>query len=87
MCTSTLAIGINLPAHLVIIKSTKFYETTESYKEYSISQIQQMIGRAGRPQFDKSAVAVIMTTSQEQVGQAGHLKKTILLSSKLLLSS
>ncbi len=49
VCTSTLAIGVNLPAHLVIIKSTKFY-STPVYIDYSITQIMQMIGRAGRPQ-------------------------------------
>ena len=47
--TSTLAIGVNLPAHLVIIKSTKHYSSS-SYIDYSTSQILQMIGRAGRPQ-------------------------------------
>ncbi|XP_018902147.2 uncharacterized protein [Bemisia tabaci] len=58
--TSTLAMGINIPAHLVIIKSTEYYVNSE-YQEYSESQVLQMIGRAGRPQFDSEAVAVIMT--------------------------
>ncbi len=60
-CTSTLAIGVNLPAHLVIIKSTMCYSTNQTYVEYTTTQINQMIGRAGRPQFDDSARAVIMT--------------------------
>ena len=47
--TSTLAIGVNFPAHLVIIKSTMYYSNQE-FIEYSTSQILQMIGRAGRPQ-------------------------------------
>jgi len=47
--TSTLAMGVNLPAHLVIIKSTQRY-VMGSYQEYSETQILQMIGRAGRPQ-------------------------------------
>jgi ATP-dependent DNA helicase HFM1/MER3 len=58
--TSTLAMGVNLPAHLVIIKATQQY-IGGSYKDYTDTQILQMIGRAGRPQFDTSAVAVIMT--------------------------
>ncbi|KAJ9596387.1 hypothetical protein L9F63_012595, partial [Diploptera punctata] len=58
--TSTLAMGVNLPAHLVIIKSTQHY-VNGAYHEYSETQILQMIGRAGRPQFDNSAVAIIMT--------------------------
>ncbi|XP_004619982.2 probable ATP-dependent DNA helicase HFM1 [Sorex araneus] len=58
--TSTLAMGVNLPAHLVIIKSTMHY-AGGMFEEYSESDILQMIGRAGRPQFDTTATAVIMT--------------------------
>ena len=32
--TSTLAMGVNLPAHLVIVKSTSHLDNNE-YKEYS----------------------------------------------------
>lgn len=60
LSTSTLAMGVNLPAHLVIVKSTSHY-VGGVCEEYSQSEIMQMIGRAGRPQFDTSAVAVIMT--------------------------
>ncbi|XP_036409769.1 probable ATP-dependent DNA helicase HFM1 [Megalops cyprinoides] len=61
--TSTLAMGVNLPAHLVVIKSTMHY-IGGSCEEYSDTDILQMIGRAGRPQFDTAATAVIMTKSQ-----------------------
>ena len=60
--TSTLAIGVNLPCHLVIVKSTMAYRgSTEGYTEYSSLEVLQMIGRAGRPQFDQSGFVVIMT--------------------------
>ncbi|XP_047420407.1 probable ATP-dependent DNA helicase HFM1 [Sciurus carolinensis] len=58
--TSTLAMGVNLPAHLVVIKSTMHY-AGGMFEEYSETDILQMIGRAGRPQFDSTATAVIMT--------------------------
>ncbi|XP_061489630.1 probable ATP-dependent DNA helicase HFM1 isoform X3 [Rhineura floridana] len=58
--TSTLAMGVNLPAHLVVIKSTMHY-AGGMFQEYSETDILQMIGRAGRPQFDTTATAVIMT--------------------------
>ncbi|MBN3313268.1 HFM1 helicase, partial [Atractosteus spatula] len=61
--TSTLAMGVNLPAHLVVIKSTMHY-VGGMFQEYSETDILQMIGRAGRPQFDTTATAVIMTRSQ-----------------------
>ncbi|RWA10256.1 hypothetical protein EKO27_g4850 [Xylaria grammica] len=59
-CTSTLAVGVNLPCHTVVIKGTKHY-TDNGPQEYSDLEIMQMLGRAGRPQFDSSAVAIIMT--------------------------
>ena len=54
--TSTLAMGVNLPAHLVVIKSTRRYVGSEAedptgYEEYERSTCLQMVGRAGRPQF------------------------------------
>ncbi|XP_041697631.1 probable ATP-dependent DNA helicase HFM1 isoform X2 [Coregonus clupeaformis] len=61
--TSTLAMGVNLPAHLVVIKSTMHY-IGGACEEYSEADMLQMIGRAGRPQFDTSATAVIMTKTQ-----------------------
>ncbi|CAG8444493.1 575_t:CDS:10 [Acaulospora morrowiae] len=55
--TSTLAVGVNLPAHLVIIKSTMAYKNGE-FVEYLDSEIKQMLGRAGRPQFDESGTGI-----------------------------
>jgi ATP-dependent DNA helicase HFM1/MER3 len=63
-CTSTLAVGVNLPCHMVIIKNTVSYEAG-AIKEYSDLEVMQMIGRAGRPQFDTSALAIIMTKMQQ----------------------
>ncbi|CAL8095996.1 unnamed protein product [Calicophoron daubneyi] len=61
-CTSTLAMGLNLPAHLVIIKNTEQI-IDGKFRGYNATQILQMIGRAGRPQFDFEGVAIIMTAS------------------------
>ncbi|GEM11682.1 DNA/RNA helicase, DEAD/DEAH boxtype [Rhodotorula toruloides] len=58
--TSTLAVGVNLPARMVIIKGTKAFIDGQ-LKDYSDLEILQMIGRAGRPQFDTLGVACIMT--------------------------
>lgn len=62
--TTTLALGVNLPAHCVIIKSTQRYKSGQ-YQEYDELEVLQMIGRAGRPQFDSSACAVILTTNAQ----------------------
>ncbi|GAA5835706.1 hypothetical protein JCM9279_004624 [Rhodotorula babjevae] len=58
--TSTLAVGVNLPARMVIIRGTKAFIDGQS-KEYSDLEVLQMIGRAGRPQFDTTGIACIMT--------------------------
>jgi ATP-dependent DNA helicase HFM1/MER3 len=63
-CTSTLAVGVNLPCHLVVIKNTVCYTDT-GLAEYSDLEVMQMLGRAGRPQFDDSATAIIMTRSEK----------------------
>ncbi|KAL4558539.1 hypothetical protein LXL04_036740 [Taraxacum kok-saghyz] len=53
VCTSTLAWGVNLPAHLVIIKGTEYYDgKAKHYVDFPITDILQMMGRAGRPQYD-----------------------------------
>ena len=62
VATSTLAWGINMPAHLVVVKGTQFFDAkTESYKDMDLTDVLQMLGRAGRPQFDASGVARIFT--------------------------
>ncbi|XP_074317082.1 DExH-box ATP-dependent RNA helicase DExH14 [Silene latifolia] len=59
--TSTLAWGVNLPAHLVIIKGTEFFDgKMKRYVDFPITDILQMMGRAGRPQFDQHGKAVIL---------------------------
>lgn len=59
--TSTLAWGVNLPAHLVIIKGTEYYDgKLKRYVDFPITDILQMMGRAGRPQYDQHGKAVIL---------------------------
>mmetsp|Transcript_45500 Transcript_45500/g.88876 ORF Transcript_45500/g.88876 Transcript_45500/m.88876 type:complete len:737 (-) Transcript_45500:102-2312(-) len=61
VATATLAWGVNLPAHLVIVKGTEYFDgKTHRYVDYPVTDVLQMMGRAGRPQFDKEGVAVIM---------------------------
>ena len=49
--TSTLAWGVNLPAHTVIIKGTQIYNPDKGrWCELSALDVLQMLGRAGRPQ-------------------------------------
>ncbi|XP_076242802.1 activating signal cointegrator 1 complex subunit obelus isoform X1 [Calliopsis andreniformis] len=61
IATATLAWGVNFPAHLVVIKGTEYYDgKTKRYVDMPITDVLQMMGRAGRPQFDNSGVAVVL---------------------------
>lgn len=61
-CTATLAWGINLPAHTVVIKGTDIYNPEKGKMvDLSILDVQQIFGRAGRPQFDTSGEATLIT--------------------------
>ena len=63
-CTATLAWGINLPAHTVVIKGTEVYNPEKGgIVDLSILDVQQIFGRAGRPQFDSSGEANLITTN------------------------
>jgi len=62
-CTATLAWGVNLPAHTVVIKGTDVYNPEKGGNvDLSIIDVQQIFGRAGRPQFDSSGEATLITT-------------------------
>ncbi|XP_072178266.1 activating signal cointegrator 1 complex subunit 3-like [Diadema setosum] len=62
-CTTTLAWGVNLPAHAVIIKGTKFYNPdTSTQEDLGILDVLQIFGRAGRPQFDTFGEGYIITS-------------------------
>jgi antiviral helicase SLH1 len=62
VATSTLAWGVNLPAHLVVVKGTQYFDAKiEGYKDMDLTDVLQMLGRAGRPQFDNSGIARIFT--------------------------
>jgi pre-mRNA-splicing helicase BRR2 len=64
--TSTLAWGVNLPAHTVIIKGTQIYNPEKGkWTELSPMDILQMLGRAGRPQYDKRGEGVVITGHAE----------------------
>jgi pre-mRNA-splicing helicase BRR2 len=66
VCTATLAWGVNLPAHTVIIKGTQIYNPEKGrWVELSHQDILQMLGRAGRPQFDTLGEGILITNHAE----------------------
>ncbi|KAF6257784.1 RNA helicase, activating signal cointegrator 1 [Scenedesmus sp. NREL 46B-D3] len=64
--TATLAWGVNLPAHTVIIKGTQVYSPVKgAWDELSPQDMMQMMGRAGRPQYDTFGEGIIITGHTE----------------------
>ena len=62
VATPTLAQGVNLPARRVIIRDVKRWSTAASRNmPMPIMEIKQMLGRAGRPKYDKRGDAWIIS--------------------------
>lgn len=65
--TSTLAWGVNFPARLVIVKGTEFFDPAKKrYVDFPLTDLLQMIGRAGRPGFDENGIACVMVAEEKK---------------------
>ena len=65
VATPTLAAGINLPARRVIIKSLWRYAEMEGcMQSIPVLEIKQMMGRAGRPGYDKEGEAILIAKNK-----------------------
>jgi activating signal cointegrator complex subunit 3 len=73
-CTATLAWGVNLPAHTVIIRGTQLYNPQRGgFTDLGMLDVQQIFGRAGRPQFQDSGEGIIITTHDKLAHYLGML--------------
>jgi replicative superfamily II helicase len=50
--TTTLAWGVNLPARCVVLRDTKLHDPLEGEVDMNPLDVLQMLGRAGRPEYD-----------------------------------
>jgi helicase len=62
--TPTLAAGINLPAWRVIIRDMRRFDSRRGMDYLPILEVQQMMGRAGRPSYDTEGQAIILAANQ-----------------------
>ena len=82
-CTATLAWGVNLPAHTVIIKGTQLYNPQKGgFTDLGMLDVQQIFGRAGRPQFQDSGEACILTTHDKLSHYLGMLTHAVPIESQ-----
>jgi len=66
--TPTLAAGVNLPAKRVIIRDLTRWETTfQSNQPLPVLEVQQMLGRAGRPGFDVDGEGILIAKNHDQI--------------------
>lgn len=62
VCTATLAWGVNLPAHAVIIKGTQLWDPARGGPvRLGVLDVLQIFGRAGRPQYETHGEAILLT--------------------------
>ena len=61
VATPTLAMGVNLPSFMVIIRDLRRYEAFRGMSFLSNLEIQQMLGRAGRPRYDEYGIALLLS--------------------------
>ena len=85
VCTATLAWGVNLPAHTVIIKGTQLYNPQKGgFDDLGLLDVQQIFGRAGRPQFDPDGDAILITTHDSLAHYTGMLLHQAPIESKFV---
>ncbi|MHA1973268.1 MAG: DEAD/DEAH box helicase [Candidatus Hodarchaeales archaeon] len=65
--TPTLAAGVNLPAKRVIVSSVYRYSVQEGSHPIKTLEYKQMVGRAGRPQFDTEGEAILIAKKEDTV--------------------
>jgi helicase len=67
VATPTLAAGINLPARTVIVRDLKRWDGAIGRQmPIPVMEIQQMLGRAGRPRFDTTGEGILLARSRSE---------------------
>ena len=66
--TTTLGIGVNLPAHTVLVRDISRYDGSGS-EMMGVNEVMQLFGRAGRPKYDSEGRALLIAASKERVSE------------------
>ncbi len=62
--TPTIAWGVNLPAYRVVIRDLKRFSSGYGSDYIPVLEVQQMCGRAGRPQYDTEGEAILIAKNE-----------------------
>ncbi len=60
------SMGMNLPAYRVIIRDAKRYYALTGWSYIPVLDYQQMVGRAGRPQYDTEGESILIAKTPEE---------------------
>jgi replicative superfamily II helicase len=63
--TTTLAWGVNLPARCVVLRDTKLHDPLEGEVDMNPLDVLQMLGRAGRPEYDDVGYGWVVCAPEE----------------------
>lgn len=94
--TETLAMGLNMPARTVVIRTTKKYNPeTRTYVDINVGEYTQMAGRAGRRGYDVKGTSIIECSGQEllperllvklQTGTAMPIESNFYITARMIL--
>lgn len=64
--TTTLSLGVNMPAHTVLVKDIYRYDG-EGSVHIGINEVMQLFGRAGRPKYDTEGRALLIASSNSKI--------------------
>jgi len=84
VASTTLAAGVDLPAFRVLIREARRYHPLYGSIYIPVLEYYQMIGRAGRPRFDKFGESILLAKNEEE---AEELKERFILGEPEPISS
>ncbi|MCL5262512.1 MAG: DEAD/DEAH box helicase [Candidatus Marsarchaeota archaeon] len=61
--TPTLSLGVNIPAHTVLVRDLHRHSESGADR-IGVNEVMQLFGRAGRPQYDKEGRALLIANSK-----------------------
>lgn len=66
VATTSLAFGVNLPSYCVVIRDLKRYYPGFGISYIPVLEYVQMVGRAGRPKYDKEGIAIGIAKNERE---------------------
>jgi helicase len=58
--------GVSLPAKMVVIRNYKFFSLGRGNEPMPVCWVKQVFGRAGRPEYDKYGIGLIVAKSEDE---------------------